>query len=155
MRLGLAFAALAALGACSLPVADRESDALARAFYGEIRSGADLGGDPHVDPALATPQATAELAAVRAWAPGQAPKQVSNGGWAYDSSLGRGADAQLDHTYVYAGATVHVRTMLRKLPGQTSWTIVGFQANAESGPTVAVGVPPKGAGDAPSPPGGD
>ena len=155
MRLGLAFAALAALGACSLPAADKESDALARAFYGEVRAGADLSRDPHVDPALATPQAAAQLAAVRAWAPGQAPEQINNAGWSYNSSLGQGAVAQLSHAFVYAGATVHVQTVLRKLPGQTAWTVVGFEANAENGPAVALGVQPKSAGDEPGQPGGD
>ena len=143
MRPALALPALALLGACSLPSADKQSDAIARAFYGEVRSGADLSRDPHLDPALTTPEAAAALAGVRAWAPGQAPTQVSNTGWSVDSNAGQGSEAELSYAYVYPAATVHVQTVLRKLPGQTTWTVVGFEANAPTGPAVAVGVPPK------------
>jgi hypothetical protein len=142
----LVLAALALLAACSFPVADKESDAAARAFYAEIRSDADLSRDAHLDPSLATPNAAAVLARVRDWAPGQAPTKVTNAGWSYDTTAGQGSVAQLSHVYAYPGATVHVVTMLHKLPGQTSWTIVGFQANTDTGPAVAVGAPPKGAG---------
>jgi hypothetical protein len=151
----IALTAPVVLAACSIPAGDKQSDGVARAFYAEVRSNADLSRDPHVDPALATPAAAAELAAVRAWAPGEAPKQVNNTGWSYNSSLGQVAVAQLSHAYVYAGDTVHVQSVLHKLPGQMTWTIVGFEANAEHGPAVTVGVQPKGAGDEPSPPGGD
>lgn len=147
MRLGVAFAALAMLCACSLPAADKESDTIARAFYGEIRSGADLSRDPHLDPALATPEAAAALAAVREWATGQTPTQVNNTGWSVDSTAGQGSQAQLSYAYVYPSATVHVQTVLRKLPGQTTWTIVGFEANAATGPAIAVGVLPKSPSD--------
>jgi hypothetical protein len=47
---------------------------------------------------------------------------------------------------------VHVQTVLRKLPGQATWTVVGFQANAETGPAVAVGVAPQGPGEQPRSP---
>jgi hypothetical protein len=148
VRRCLALALAAALGACSLPVADKESDAISRAFYSEVRTGADLSRDPHVDPTLTTPEAQAALAGARSWAPGAAPTKINNAGWSYNSNAGQGAQAQLSHAYAYpGGATVHVQTVLRKLPGQTQWTIVGFQANADSGPAVAVGVPPKGPGD--------
>jgi hypothetical protein len=136
-------AALAALSACNLPAADKESDGIARAFYGEIRSGADLSRDPHVDPSLATAQAQATLAGVRAWAPGAKPTQIQNSGWSYNTNAGQGTQAQLSHTYVYPGATVHVQTVMRKLPGQSAWTIIGFTANTDSGAPVAVGAPPK------------
>ena len=143
----LALVTLAMLGACNLPAADKESDGVARAFYGEVRGGGDLSRDPHLDPALTTPQAVAALAQVRAWAPGASPTQVQNSGWSYNSSSGQGAQAQLSHTYVYPGATVHVQTVMRKLPGQTNWTIVGFTANADTGPAVSVGAPPKSGDD--------
>lgn len=152
MKRVLVVAALALLGACNFPAADKESDAIARAFYGEVRSNADLSRDPHVDPALATPEAAAALARVRDWAPGAAPTKVNNAGWSYDTTAGQGSVAQLSHAYVYPGATVHVQTVLRKLPGQTNWTIVGFEANTDTGPAVTVGAPPKGPGGAPNSP---
>jgi hypothetical protein len=144
----LALASFVLVAACALPTADKQSDALARAFYSEVRSNADLARDPHLDPALTTPEAAAALARVRDWAPGAAPTKVTNTGWSYNSNAGQGSQAQLSHAYVYpGGATVHVQTVLRKLPGQTNWTIVGFEANADTGPAVAVGVPPKSPSD--------
>ena len=147
MRRRLVLAALAALGACSLPTADKQSDAIARGFYSEVRGGADLSRDAHLDPSLTTPEAVAALARVRDWAPGAAPTKVNSTGWSYNSNAGQGAQAQLSHAYVYPGATVHVQTVLRKLPGQTNWTVVGFEANADTGPAVAVGVAPKSPSD--------
>jgi len=143
----LSFGAVLALSACSLPAADKESDGIARTFYSEIRSGADLSRDPHLDPSLTTPQAQAALAGVKAWAPGAAPTQIQNTGWNYNTNAGQGTQAQLSHTYVYAGASVHVQTVLRKLPGQTNWTVVGFMANADAGAPVQVGVAPKSSDD--------
>jgi hypothetical protein len=136
-------AAFIALAACSLPPADKDSDRVARAFFSEVRSGADLSRDPNVDPALATPAAQASLAQVRAWSPGAAPTKVDNAGWSYNSTAEAGSTAQLSHAYAFPGGTVRVETVLRKLPGQTNWTIVGFQANADTGPAVTVGTRPK------------
>jgi hypothetical protein len=152
MKRVLVAMALALLAACNIPAADKQSDAIARAFFAEIRSGADLSRDPHVDPALTTPEAAAALARVRDWAPGAAPTKVNNAGWSYNSTVGQGSIAQLSHAYVYPVASVRVQTVLRKLPGQTTWTVVGFEANAETGPAVAVGVAPQGPGDAPRSP---
>ena len=154
MKRVLALAALTALAACSLPTPDKESEAVARAFYAEVRSNADLSRDTHLDPALTTPEAATALARVRDWAPGAAPTKVNDTGWSFDSTAGQGSRAQLSHAYVYPGATVHVQTVLRKLPGQTAWTIVGFEANADTGPAVSVGVPPSGP-DAPRSPADD
>ena len=155
MKRVLALAALTALAACSLPAPDKQSEAVARAFYAEVRSNADLSHDRRLDPALTTPEAAAALAKVRDWAPGAAPTKVNDAGWAFDSTAGQGSRAQLSHAYVYAGATVHVQTVLRKLPGQPEWTIVGFEANADTGPAVSVGVPPNGPGDEPKSPADD
>ncbi|HEY3799514.1 MAG TPA: hypothetical protein VGL58_14270 [Caulobacteraceae bacterium] len=143
MKQGLIAAMTGVLAACSLPTMDKESDGLARTFYAEVRSGADLTHDAHVDPALASPDAIAALAPVRGWDAGQQPKQVSNTGFSFNSDTASGTTAQLSHAYVYAGGTVHVTTVMRKLPGQTTWTIVGFQANTDTGPAVSVGALPK------------
>jgi hypothetical protein len=140
----LALAVLAGAAACNLPAADKASDAIARAFYGEVQSGADLTRDPHVDPALETPEAAAALAQLRAESPKGAPDSVRNTGWRYNTSAGSGTVAQLSHDYVYGSKSVAVQTVLRKAPGQTNWMIVGFEgaASGASSPVV-VGVPPK------------
>jgi hypothetical protein len=155
MRGALALVALGFVAACNLPTPDKESDAVARAFYAEVRSNADLSRDPHLDPALTTPETVAALARVRDWAPGAAPTKIDTAGWSYNSTAAQGSEAQLGHAYVYPGATIHVQTVMRKLPGQTNWTIVGFEANADTGPAVAVGIAPKGPGDQAKSPGDD
>ncbi|HVN02050.1 MAG TPA: hypothetical protein VMT68_17755 [Caulobacteraceae bacterium] len=120
-----------ALAACSLPVADKQSDAVARAFYDELRAGADLTRDPHLDPALKPAAAALSPADVRAQIPSGPPTKVNVTGWNYNTSSGEGSNARLSHDYVYAGRTVHVMTGLRKYPGQADWTIVGFRAIAD------------------------
>ena len=147
LRRAIILSGFAAVSACSLPAADKESDGIARAFFSEVRGGQDLSRDPHVDPALTTATAQAALAQVRAWSPGAAPTQVNNAGWSYNGNAGSGSTAQLSHAYVFPGRTVRVQTVLRKLPGQTSWTVIGFEANTDSGPAVMVGTPPKSGSD--------
>ena len=120
-----------ALAACNLPAADKESDADARGFYDELRTGADLSRDPHLDPAFRAAAAALSPADVKAQIPAGAPTKVNVTGWSYDSTAGAGSKATLSHDYVYAGRTVHVMTGLHKYPGQTAWTIVGFRAIAD------------------------
>jgi hypothetical protein len=142
-------AAALAISACSLPAADKESDQIARTFYQELRTGADLDRDAHVDPSLKTDAAQAEIAQLRAWLPAAAPTSVQNTGWNYSSSTGAGAWAQLAHAYVYPDRTIRVETVLQKAPGQTMWSIVGFEAErdgATQGPLI-IGTPPKSASD--------
>jgi hypothetical protein len=146
---GVAIAGIAALGACSLPAADKQSDQIARGFYEELRTGADLTADPHLDAALKTPAATAALAQFRSQLPAQPATKVNNTGWNYASSLGEGSSAQLSHAYVYPDRTIDVQTVLRKAPGQTSWMIVGFEAEREGSALTPfqIGAPSKSASD--------
>jgi hypothetical protein len=130
-RLILPLLALASLAACALPVADKQSDADARAFYDELRTGADLSKDANLDPTLKAAAAALAPADVRAQIPATAATKVNVTGWNYASSSGDGSKATLSHDYVYAGRTVHVMTGLHKYPGQTVWTIVGFRAIAD------------------------
>jgi hypothetical protein len=142
--------AVAALFGCSLPAADKESDRIARAFYDEIRTGADVDRDPNVDPSLKTDEAKAVIAQLRVMLPTAAPTSVRNTGWNYSSSAGFGASAQLAHAYVYPDRTIDVETVMQKAPGQAAWSIVGFEAErqgATQGPLV-LGTPPKPASDA-------
>jgi hypothetical protein len=143
-------AALAlALGACSLPAADKQSDQIARTFYDELRTSADIDRDDHVDASLKTEDAKAEFAALRTWLPKTAPTTVKNTGWNYASSTGAGAWAQLAHAYVYSDRTIRVQTVMQKAPGQSTWSIIGFEAErdgAAEGPII-IGTPPRGASD--------
>ena len=138
-----------ALAACHLPAGDKESDQIARTLYDELRSGADLARDPHIGAALKTDDAKAQIAQLHALLPAAAPTSVQNTGWNYASTAGAGASAQIAHAYVYPDRTIHVQTVLRKAPGQASWTIIGFEAERDgaTGEPIILGTAPKSASD--------
>ncbi len=135
--IGLTVAGLA-LGVfgCSLPVADKQSDAIAHAFYDEVRSGADLSRDAHVDALLESPESAGALARFRAGIPAGAPTSFRNAGWNYSSKGGEGSVGQLRHEYHYGDKTISVLTVLRKPEGGSAWTIVGFRGEASDSPSV-------------------
>jgi hypothetical protein len=136
-------AAAAALSACSLPVIDKESDGIARAFFDEVRSGADLTRDTHVDPSLETPAAAAGFAAIRALLPPGAPTKVNNTGYNFNSSTGTGSSARLSHQYVYGARSITIQTVMRKAPGGTVWFVVGMEADLGGAQApIIVGAPP-------------
>jgi hypothetical protein len=141
-----AFGALAAglaLAACSLPVVDKESDGIAQTFFDEVRAGADLTRDPHVDPSLETPAAAAGFAAIRSLLPPGAPTKVNNTGYNYSTSSGTGSNARLSHQYVYGARSITIQTMMRKPPGGTQWFVVGMEADPGGvQPPLIVGTPP-------------
>jgi hypothetical protein len=142
----VAFAAMAAglaLAGCSLPVVDKESDGIARTFFDEVRAGADLTRDPHVDPSLETPAAAAGFAAIRSLLPPGAPTKINNTGYNYSSNSGTGSNARLSHQYVYGARTITIQTMMRKPPGGTVWFVVGVEADLGGAqPPIIVGTPP-------------
>jgi hypothetical protein len=144
MKLILAVpAVVAALGACSLPVADKESDGVARTLFDEVRTGADLSRETHLDPSLQTPAAAAGFAQIRAALPPGAPTKVNNTGFSYNSSTGTGAAARLSHQYVYADRSVTIQTFLKKPPGGTTWFVVAVEADPGGAqPAIVVGAEP-------------
>jgi hypothetical protein len=118
------------LGACSLPAADKESDADARQLYEEIRTGADLSQDPHLADFLKTPDHLAELAAWKSMLPPGSPDKIENRSWNYNATT-EGSVATLTHAYVYKDNTVFAETVLRKGPGEKAWTIAGFHISLD------------------------
>jgi hypothetical protein len=138
--------ALLALTACSLPTADKQSDAEARALYEEIRTGADLSKDTHLSEELTTPDALAQLAEVKGMLPPGAPEKIENRSWKYNASTD-GAYATLVHAYIYKNHTVLAETVLKK-PSGGEWKIAGFHVHLDGppgqsdGPPVTVTGPP-------------
>jgi hypothetical protein len=124
----LAALTLGGLGACSLPAADKEADADARKLFDEIRTGADLREDPNLADFLRTPDKLADLAAIRGELPDGEPAKVENRSWNYNST-NSGSVATLTHAYIYPDNTVMAETVLRKGPGEKSWTIGGFHVS--------------------------
>lgn len=132
-----------ALGACSLPVVDKESDGVARTFFDEVRTGADLGHDTHVDPSLQTPIAAEGFARLRSLLPPGAPTAVNSTGFSFNTDTASGGTARLSHQYVYGAKTITIQTFLRKPPGATIWFVVGIEADlGGTQPAIVVGAEP-------------
>ena len=131
----------ASLAACSLPTADKEADAKARALYEQIRTGADLSANADLAGDLRAPQALAELAKVKAALPAGAPTSVANRSWSLSAGTG-GTKATLVHAYSYPSATVVTQTMLAKGDDKL-WKIIGFHVRL---------APPSAAGQRKAPP---
>ncbi|MFI4935909.1 MAG: hypothetical protein ACHP7N_14910 [Caulobacterales bacterium] len=121
---------LLALGACSLPVVDKQADGDARALFDEIRAGADLSKDQDLAAPLNTPDALAGLAALRTQIPDGAPQKVVNQSFNFETANGD-STATLVHAYQYPKSTVVAETALHKAPGQTSWSVVGFHIEVD------------------------
>jgi hypothetical protein len=137
MRTSIAFApvaVLAALGACSLPVIDKDADVAAKALYDEVRTGAPLSADPHAGPLLTSPAATELLKPFPSELPPGVPKSVISTGWSFNTTTATGTVATLSYRYDYdGGLAVFITDVLRKPPGQTSWTITGFTIEMAKG----------------------
>jgi hypothetical protein len=145
MKLATIVALTASLAgaACSLPVADKASDGVARTLFDEVRTGADLGRDAHVDPSLQTPVAAEGFARIRSQLPPGAPTKVNNTGFNYNSDTATGSTARLSHQYVWGARNVTIQTFLRKPPGATIWFVVGVEADlGGTQPAIVVGAEP-------------
>jgi hypothetical protein len=125
----VALAAGLAVAACSLPVADKESDSIARTFFDEVRAGADLSRDAHVDASLQTPITGEGFARIRSLLPPGPPTKVNNTGYSYNSSSGAGSMARLSHQYVWGARDVTIQTFMKKPPGGTNWVIYAVEAD--------------------------
>lgn len=139
----MALSIATALAACSLPVVDKESDGVARTFFEEVRAGADLSRDAHVDPSLETPIAAEGFARIRSLLPPGPPTKVNNTGFSFNSSSGTGAHARLSHQYVWGDRNVTIQTFMKKPPGGTSWFVFALEADLGGAqPAIVVGTEP-------------
>jgi hypothetical protein len=131
------------IAACSLPVVDKESDAAARTFFDEVRTGADLTHDAHVDASLETPIAAEGFARIRSLLPPGAPTKVSNTGFNFNSSTGTGSTARLSHQYAFGARNITIQTFMKKPPGGTNWLIYAVEADLGGAqPAIVVGTEP-------------
>ncbi|MFI4974636.1 MAG: hypothetical protein ACHP84_08880 [Caulobacterales bacterium] len=134
MRVPLAWAAAMAVGlavsACSLPTVDKQSDAIARHVYDEVRTGADVDADPNVAHELKNPTTAMELNAMRGLIPAGDPKKVENRAISVNVTS-VGTTTHLTHAYVYDDRTVYAYTTLFKSPGGKTPVVVGFNLTLE------------------------
>ena len=129
------------LTACSLPSPDKDADALAKRFIGEVASGADLSKDAQVDPQLSGEAWQTQRDGLKALFPKPAPDSVRSTGWSIDAKAGEGSRAELRYSYLYGKTPVALTAVLRKPDGKTQWIATGLRGLRDAGPVV-LGEPP-------------
>ncbi|MFI4935908.1 MAG: hypothetical protein ACHP7N_14905 [Caulobacterales bacterium] len=130
-RLAAVLLALA-LAACkpAAPTLDPSADPIARAFFEEVRTGADVSGDIHVAHELKNPTSEEQLAIFRGMIPPGAPTSVETRSWKIDESP-TGTTTRMMHVYHYPDANVIAQTALFKSPSGVDPVIVGFEVSLE------------------------
>ena len=133
MRFAAAFVVLA-LVACKPATGslDPAAEPIARAFYDDVRRGADLDAEPHLAHELKNPTTEAQIAEFRAIIPQDATGQVELKSWdaRTDST---GTTTRLTHTYRYPDRVLLVQTALFKSPDGVDPVIVGFEVKPSDG----------------------
>ena len=120
------------LCACGLPAPDKSAEPIARSFYDEVRSGADLTDDPNVAHELKNDTSTQQLAAFREMIPAEAPQSIQTR--AYDVVVNStGTTTHITDAYRYADRTLIAQTALFKSPSGRSPVIIGFHLSMEGG----------------------
>ena len=120
------------LGACALPGPDKSAEPFARAFYDEVRAGADLTDDPQVARELKNDTSTQQLATFREMIPAEAPRSIETR--AYDVVVNStGTTTHITDAYRYSDRTLIAQTALFKSPSGRSPVIVGFNLSMEAG----------------------
>ena len=132
-RIAVAALALLAVAACAKPAApslDPQADPIAREFYDDVRTGADLTAEPHLAHELKNPTTTSQLEVYRALMPAEPPQSVELQSWdaTTDSS---GTTTKLTDVYHYMDRTLVARTALFKSPGGQDPVIVGFDLTSK------------------------
>jgi len=133
MRFAAVFVLLA-LVACKPAAAtlDPAADPIARAFYDDVRRGADLDAEPHLAHELKNPTTEAEIAEFRQIIPPDAPGAVELKAW--DARTDQtGTTTRLTHLYHYADRVLVAQTALFKSPNGVDPVIVGFQVTPSDG----------------------
>jgi len=122
------------LAACkpAAPTLDPTADAIARQFFDEVRTGADLESDPHLAHELKNPTTEDQIAQFRALIPTEPYRSVElrTSDTQTDST---GVTTKLMDVYNYGDHTLVVQTALFKSPGGVDPVIVGFNVRLGDG----------------------
>jgi hypothetical protein len=132
VRFGMALTVLA-LAACKpaeAPQLDPSAEVIARQFYEEVKSGADLNTDVHMARELKNPTSEEQLATFRSMIPDEPARSIDLETWdaKNDSS---GTTTRLTIDYGYSDRTLVAQTALFKSPGGKDPVIVGFQITSK------------------------
>jgi ABC-type oligopeptide transport system substrate-binding subunit len=140
-RLFLAGAAVAALplavlalAACKPagPTLDPKADPIAREFYSEVRSGADLELSPHLAHELKNPTTVEQLNLFKMMIPTEPESSVELKSWDV-SADNTGTTTRLTDVYHYSDHAVLAKTALFKSPSGEDPVIVGFSVMIDNG----------------------
>jgi hypothetical protein len=122
-----------ALAACK-PAATQELDpnaeVIARQFYEEVKSGADLNADTHMAHELKNPTSEQQLAMFRSMIPDEPARSIELESWDAKTD-DAGATTRLTINYGYSDRTLVAQTALFKSPGGKDPVIVGFQITSK------------------------
>jgi hypothetical protein len=122
--------ALAACKPAEAPQLDPSAEVIARQFYEEVKSGADLNTDVHMAHELKNPTSEQQLALFRSMIPDEPARSIDLETWdaKTDSS---GATTRLTIDYGYSDRILVAQTALFKSPGGKDPVIVGFQITSK------------------------
>jgi hypothetical protein len=125
---------IAALAACkpAAPTLDPAAEPIARAFFDEVRRGADLDADTHLAHELKNPTTEAQIAEFRAIIPSDAPAPPTLKAWNV-STDSAGTTTRLTDIYRYGDRVLVAQTALFKSPSGVEPVIVGFQVKESDG----------------------
>jgi hypothetical protein len=122
------------LAACKpdAPARDPNADAVARQFFDEVRTGADLDADPHLAHELKNPTTESQIAQFRALIPAEPYRSVARRS-SETTTDSAGVTTKLTDVYNYGDHTLVVQTALFKSPGGVDPVIVGFNVGPGDG----------------------
>ena len=131
-RFAIALMALA-LAACQPPAAtlDPNAEPIARQFFDEVRTGADLEASPHLAHELKNPTTEEQLAELRSQIPLEPPRSVTLTSWDAKTET-IGTTTHLTQAYAYADRTLVVRTAFFKSPNGQDPVIIGFTITSDT-----------------------
>jgi hypothetical protein len=133
MRFAAGFIVLALL-ACkpAAPTLDPAADPIARAFFDDVRRGADLDAEPHLAHELKNPTSEAQIAEFRSIIPADAAGVPVLKSWDVRTDS-TGTTTRLTNVYHYGDRVLVVQTALFKSPSGVDPVIVGFQVKESDG----------------------
>lgn len=108
------------------PSLDPSAEVIARQFYEDVHSGADLNANAHLAHELKNPTSEQQLAMFRAMMPDEPARSISLDTWDAKTDS-NGTTTRLTIDYGYGDRTLVAQTALFKSPAGTEPVIVGFQ----------------------------
>jgi hypothetical protein len=132
-RFAAALALMFLASACKAPPPpelDPKAEVIARQFYEDVRSGADLNANTHLAHELKNPTSEEQLAMFRSMIPDEPARSIDLENWDAKTDSD-GTTTRLSIDYGYGDRTLVAQTALFKAPGGVDPVIVGFQVTSK------------------------